>query len=637
MNLPAKKIEIIGLKEKYEEILEELQFSETVEVISVDPEKKVKERGFHQRKEKLELSLAQARFVRSFLNNFAKKENFLLDLINSFCPEKKKYRPEELQNLASSPTTQETVNKCQELETRLNEITAKKESLQRDIKDLEKFSGVNIPSSAKLQYFNIFTGSVPYGKEEEILNALQGKSIFFYIEWGERKKGKETGFCLVYPKEEKVLCDTAKEAGAKEDSVFFAKPPSELLEEKKKELLSLEEEGRERRKEGKDLSVEIPKFEALTDFCSLELEKLEVFENGKETENFFYLHAWAKPNKIKEVEKKVQKITPCFTINKIESQEDEKPPVFMENKGLLESFEVVTKVYGFPRNDEPDPTPFLTPFFAVAFGLALSDAGYGILLMALSFIMKKKMVDGRNFFNLFMISGFFTIIAGVLTGTFFGTDIFRGIKILDAMDDPIQVLFIVFILGVIQLFTGLLIGFFWNLKQGRKNIAFGPKLGSLLFFVGVASYFITGSIVFPIIFISLMVGLNIYFSNGESFIKKLAGGFGSLYDLIGYFSDVLSYSRLLALGLATGVIAMTINIIAQVSMEMIPVAGLNIAVAVFILVFGHIANLIINTLSSFIHSARLQFVEFFTKFMEGGGEEIKPLKKQGRFIKVVNS
>ncbi len=637
MNLPAKKVEIIGLKEKYKEILEELQLTGVAEVISVDAEKSKKKEGFHKRKQQLEFELAQAKFVKTFLSGYAPKENFVTGLIDSFCPEKKKCTLEELQNLASSETTKETTKKCQEIERSLNEIISKRESLQREIKDVEKFSGISLISSKGLQNFEIFTGSISKEKKDNLLDTLREKSIFFYIEWGTPKEGRDAGFSMVYPKGEKEFVRIAESAGAKSEPLPSSeKAPSVVLKEKKEALKNLKEQEEKEKQRARALSEEIPKFEALIDFYTWELEKTEVFEISKETKNYFYLKAWIKGDELENIEKRLKKITPYLTIEELELEKGEAAPVFVENEGIMKSFEVVTKVYGFPKSNEPDPTPYLAPFFAVAFGLALSDAGYGILLIAFSLLMKKRLEEATDFFNLFMISGGFTIIAGLLTGTFFGTDLFQGLRVMDAMENPIQIMILVSVLGIIQIIAGVLIGLFWNLKQGRKDIAFGPKLGSLVFFGGLGIFFLTESLFALIASIILMMGLNIYFKKADSILQKVAGGFGSLYDLIGYFSDVLSYSRLLALGLATGIIAMTINMIAEISMEMIPVAGLNLLIAGAILIFGHFANLAINSLSSFIHSARLQFVEFFSKFMEGGGEEIKPLRKQGRFIKVVN-
>jgi len=638
MNLSAEKYEIIALKEKYQEILEEMQLNGNAEVISFETEKSEKDEDLQldEKKSEVELKLAEMKFARSFLSRFSEKEPFFKTLIDSFFPEKEKHTLKELENLAFSETIDEVVDKCQKLETGLNGTSSKMDSLKKEIKELKKFSGISVNGFGKLRNFNIFIGSISKEKKEELLATLKKESIFFFIKWGGEEDCERTGFYMVYPKEEEKLVETVKEIGAKEETAFWNRPPSDLLKEKRVKMEQLKKKKEKFLKKARELTTNIPKLEALIDWYGWELDKCKTFEEGEKTKSYFYLKSWILEGKVDELEKRLKKITPYILVRKLELEDGERPPVEMENKDLMKSFEVVTGVYGSPKSDEPDPTPFLAPFFAVAFGLALSDAGYGLLLIAISYVFGKKLKDSKAFFNLFVIAGIFTVLAGLLTGTFFGTDLFAGLRIVDAVDDPIEVLYLVSVLGLIQIFIGLLIGMFWNLKQGKTKVALGSKGGSIVFFLGIAVFAFTRQ--FPVLIVAtgLMMLLNIVFSEQEAIMRRLLSGFGSLYDLIGYFSDVLSYSRLLALGLATGIIAMTINMIAGIFMEMIPVAGLNVAVAGLILVFGHVANLLINALSSFIHSARLQFVEFFSKFMEGGGRKFKPFSKQGRFVEIIN-
>ena len=635
MNLSAKKYEIIALKDRCEEILEEIQTAGVAEIISLDMDKE--ENGFESEKSQSELKLAEMKFAKNFLSRFAEGDGFVTNLIDSFFPEKEKYTLAQVQNLAGSETMDQVVESCSRLEKGLNRTSSQIDNLEREIQELKKFSGLSITCKEEFDNFNLFLGSIAKDKKEEVVDALKEESIFFHIKWGGEKNSKRSGFYLVYPKDAPELVEIFKNMGAKEENIFWCRRPADLLKEKREEVEELKKKKEKKLKKAKKLTEEIPKLEALIDWYSWELNKYEAVDKGEETETYFYLKAWILSGEADQLEEKIKKITPYVLINELELEDSERPPVEMENKGLMESFETVTGVYGVPKSDEPDPTPFLAPFFAVAFGLALSDAGYGILLMAISYLMGKKLKDSKSFFNLFIIAGIFTVLAGLFTGTFFGTDLFAGLRFVDAVDDPIEVLYLVSIFGVIQIFVGLLVGLFWHLKQGQTDIALGQKGGSIVFFLGLGLFGLTQSGLALIVSILLMVGLNIFFSSESSPVKRIFSGLGSLYDLIGYFSDVLSYSRLLALGLATGIIAMTINMIAGIFMEMIPVAGLNVAVAGFVLVFGHIANLLINALSSFIHAARLQFVEFFAKFMEGGGRRFKPFSKQGRFIEIIKN
>ncbi len=638
MNLPAKKFEIIALKSKCEEILEEMQTAGVAEVISLKMEEQQEaDSDFEDEKNEAELRLAEMKFAKNFLSRFADSDGFVTSLIDSFFPEKDKYTLKELQNLAESGRMQDIVETCNKLEKGLNKASSQIDNLEREIDELKKFSGISISSVEKFDKFSVFVGSITGDKKQELMDALKDRSIFFHIKWGGEEGCKRCGFYMVYPKSQKEMVDLAKNIGAKEESLFWSRPPADLLSEKRKEIEELKKRKEQKLEKAKDLTEEIPKLKALVDWYSWELNKYKTFAKGEKTGTYFYLKAWVVDGKEEDLKELIEEITPYYMVRELELEEDESPPVEMSNEGLMESFETVTGVYGVPKADEPDPTPYLAPFFAVAFGLALSDAGYGILLMAISFLMGKKLKDSKSFFNLFIIAGAFTVLAGLFTGTFFGTDLFEGLRFVDAVDDPIEVLYLVSVFGIIQIFVGLLVGLFWHLKQGNKAIAFGQKGGSVVFFLGIGLFALTQEFMVLLGAVLVMMALNMIFSEDESILKRMLSGFGSLYDLIGYFSDVLSYSRLLALGLATGIIAMTINMIAGIFMEMIPVAGLNVAVAGFVLVFGHIANLLINALSSFIHAARLQFVEFFAKFMEGGGRRLKPFSKQGRFIEIIKN
>lgn len=637
MNIRAKKFEIIALKDKCREILEEMQLKGIAEIISLKEEGPADEDlDFDNEKNKTELRLAEMNFARTFLSNFVPKQGFITNLLNSISAEKKKYSLAEMRNLADSRTMQQVVSRCVELEKEINCLDSEKESLNREIEELRKFSGISFISCQTFKNFDIFVGSIDKKRKQELLAALRQKSIFFHIKWAGEEDCRQSGFYMVFPKNETGLIEIIKSKGAKEENVFWQQLPRDLLREKRNKLIELEKRKSNLIKDTQKLSRNINKLEALADWYAWELEKLEAIGKGKKTKKYFYLQAWVLENRIADLEKIISNITPYFLIKQLKLGKNESPPVEMSNKSIMKSFEIITGVYGLPKPDEPDPTPYLAPFFAVAFGLALSDAGYGILLMVVSYLMGKKIKKARAFFYLFAIAGYFTIIAGILTGTFFGTDALAQYRLIDAVSSPITILFLVSILGLIQIFAGILVGLFWNLKQGRLDIALGAKGGAVAFFLGLGAFAFTFNIIFLWAGMATMMLMNIIFSKEKNIFKRFFFGFGSLYGIIGYFSDVLSYSRLLALGLATGIIAMTINMIASIFMEMIPVPGLNLVIAAIVLSVGHLANLLINALSSFIHSARLQFVEFFSKFMEGGGRQFKPFSKQGRFVEIIN-
>lgn len=613
MNLPTKKIEIIIEKGKKSLLFEELQNFGFVEIIS---------QGTLKKEEEISSMLADLTFARSFLSLYKQEEGFLKKMIFK----KGAYSLKQLEDLSCSLEINKVISSCSRLEGEINSLKSEKENLEKEIDVLKKMKGLSV-SSLEMKNYRCFVGSVK--ERESFLKDLEGKT--FSLQFGEEKY-----FALIYNKKDEAFFKEALERhGVKEEKIFWDSLPEESLKEKEKKLEAVKIELEIKFKEAEKQSVFLPKIEALIDFYSWEAEKRNSIAFGEETRKYFRIKAWTVKGALPEIRRRIEKISSNFLITELEISEDDNPPVYLQNKGIMDSFGVVTSVYGLPKADEPDPTPFLALFFALFFGLALSDAGYGILLILFSLLGKRLLKENARFFNLLVIGGVFTVASGILAGTFFGTDLFSGYRILDPMTDPIGTLIFMLALGAFQIFIGLLIGMAWSLKQGDIKGALGDKGGSIIFFIAALLSILTGNFVFAVIGGVLLFGFSVLFSPQKG-LFKVVKGFSSLYGLIGYFSDILSYSRLLALGLATGIIAMVINMIAFLFKDMVPIPGINWAVAIGVLVFGHTANLMINTLGSFIHSARLQFVEFFSKFMEGGGKYFKPLNKKGRFVEIIN-
>ena len=196
------------------------------------------------------------------------------------------------------------------------------------------------------------------------------------------------------------------------------------------------------------------------------------------------------------------------------------------------------------------------------------------------------------------------------------------------------------ILGIIQVIVGILVSMWWKIKHKNYVSAVLDSglwlyfILSILFWASTKLGFVSFAGAKYLVWAGALAMIATQGRQNKNPILKVATGILSLYGLVGYLSDVLSYSRLLALGLATGIIAMVINLIAALTIEMVPYVGY--VIAIFILIGGHTFNIGINALGAFIHSSRLQFVEFFPKFMEGGGRNFVPLQKESKYVRLVN-
>jgi len=329
------------------------------------------------------------------------------------------------------------------------------------------------------------------------------------------------------------------------------------------------------------------------------------------------------------------------------------PPVAFQNTAFITPFEAVTDIFGKPKYDELDPTPVLSIFFLVAFGLALTDAGYGLVMMAVTFAAERFFnlkLPMRKMVRLLFYAGFSTTILGALTGGWFGlvledlppnalVNALLKIKLLDPLSSPITLLMVAFTLGVVQLLFAWGVNAYdlWN--KGDKSSALLDAVAWITMVMSVLVWTAGKQGVIPAHIGELALwfmaanALVLIASQGREHknpLLRLGSGVLSLYGLVSFLSDVLSYSRLLALGLATGIIGLVVNLIAGMVTEMIPVVG--VVIAIVVLLGGHLFNLGINTLGAFIHAGRLQFVEFFPKFMEGGGVPFKPLGRVSKYV-----
>ncbi|MBS4008645.1 MAG: V-type ATP synthase subunit I [Clostridium sp.] len=370
------------------------------------------------------------------------------------------------------------------------------------------------------------------------------------------------------------------------------------------------------------------------DYLTLERDKKQVVSNLARTGNAFILEGWICQADLPELKKKLASACETVEVLAREPEEDEAFPVMLENKPLFAPFEFITKLYGTPGPRGLDPTPMLSPFFIVFFGLCMTDAGYGVIIALLGIVGLKMIKAGpaRNLMWIFLAGGLSTVLFGWLVGGWFGMPLLGAPLFFDSLADPMRMLIYAFVLGIIQIFFGMAIQFYRLAKQG--------KILDAIFDVGFWYLLIIGLLLFiapgmgGIAQSMALVGAGgLILTQGRTqptLIKKFFSGLLSLYNITGYLSDVLSYSRLLALGLATAVIALAINTMAGL------LAGhpIGYVVMVILLLAGHTFNLIINTLGSYIHSSRLQYIEFYNRFYEGGGRAFVPFRLKTRSIQV---
>ena len=315
-------------------------------------------------------------------------------------------------------------------------------------------------------------------------------------------------------------------------------------------------------------------------------------------------------------------------------EELEEIPIKLNNPGWAKPFEMLTEMYGVPRYDEIDPTPIITFTYSFFFGFMLTDFMYGLIVgLVAALLVKghKKLNDGTyKFAYTLLISSFFTMFMGAIFGSYFGNALdlagFHVPRVWDTFENALVVLQLALAIGLAHLFTGYTIGFVVKLKNGDKKGALFDQLSWMLIILGIVvlalasgsqSAKLTGEVIFGI-------GL-VLFAIGEVVNNKGLAALLIISDFFGFVGSWLSYARLMALALATSGIAMVVNILVQMIWG-IKFLYIGPIVGVILFIGGQLFSVAINSLGAFVHSLRLQYVEFFGTFYSGDGKPFEPFK-----------
>lgn len=496
-----------------------------------------------------------------------------------------------------------------------------------------------------MKYFSFLLFSLP---EKKAPSGIDGFSV-------EPLKGGEV-FIIIFPseKQKEIITEIEKMRGIVFDIRRWRYLPAEilkkvgLLEERNRRLL---EEAERDLKEILSLKYHILVF---YDHINSFLQYLKAKETTGLSKFAKGLWGWIKEKDIEKLEEMVHKYLPDSFLYISDPETGDEIPVAFENRSPIEPFEVVTDLYGRPVYKNIDPTPYLSIFFLLSFAFCITDAAYGIILLLLSVIFMKKFKYTPGivkFLRLIFYCSIATIFMGAITGSWFGDILSRlpsnffAVRILNQLVilNPLEggsktFLFLgwALILGYIQILWGLYLNLSNSIKQyGIKKsvepftlLAIQILVAAIIisFFTSKKEFIIPLSSLLVLSFISLMVlkGLT------QKGFMRIFWAFYGAYNVIAgnLLGDVLSYSRLFGLGLTTAVLGLVVNEMVFMS-KGIPFVGYLIASVLFI--FGHLANLGINLLGGYVHSSRLQYLEFFTKFFESGGRPFSPLKEARRY------
>jgi V/A-type H+-transporting ATPase subunit I len=543
-----------------------------------------------------------------------------------------------------------------QLHKNINQLTSQTNIIETKLQILSNFHGVDInfsllTKSKVISYFFIKTDVKTFEKLKE-----EFKKFSFVYYWVHKKvkndfytvifveKENETKFLEVTKKldvtifnlHEFLTCESVEKEISKLASEL--NNINKLKEEYTQKLINLAKEYYE-------------KIYLIYIKCLELLDFFNVQKNFVSTQYTKIIYCWVPQKFIYKITNLLKKFPEVKTLF-FEPEPDDDVPTVLNNKPISEPYEFITTLYGLPKLNGVDPTNFLAPFFTIFFSLCLSDIFYGFLMVLTWILLRKKIPKTSEYYKLvtlFKYLGITSIIVGIFLDSFLGFSLFKDFKIpiktalLDPLNRPIDMLKFTFLLGIIQIIFGLLINTVKNFKD--KEILSGIDSLSWAIFIVVFA-----PIVYKLFFpqdvsqslinrcskISLFLFLFIVFFQSRDikpiFLKPV-NFFVKAYNTIGFYADILSYSRILALALASSAIAQTINLLVAklFNAQLLGIKYVEPALAPVVFVGGHIFNFLMGILGAMVHSARLQYLEFFSKFFVSGGRPIKlfqPIRKQ---------
>jgi V/A-type H+-transporting ATPase subunit I len=543
--------------------------------------------------------------------------------------------------------------RCEELESRLTEAQTETRDILQKREELLPVADFDAPLDILAAEGK--TKSFVSKLEKELYENLQKADIPDLVSLEPIGGENSVYFSVVYHVEARELVDKLGRDFHFDPLSLPAEPrkPRELIEEHDRALDRLGKSKERLVAEARELAKDAYALRYLYDYLSTELEKEIVKEQCFFTENASVLHGWIRKRDIERTRGIVDSYKEAY-FAVIEKEAEELEPTVYRNNALVSPYEVVVNLYSTPHPREVDPTPFVAPFYAIFFATCLTEGGYGIvitILSVLALVLMKPRGQMRKFINLFLSLGIVCILIGFAMGTVFGInfDVLPEnlawmrearykLMVFDSGKDVLTFFAFCLAVGVIHLILAYAIKFYRLVREGDWAAALCEQLPYIFLLLAPLAKILAGvwtqhQAVLNWIFLGLLGYWGcalLFFSDRTTFnpLKRIGKGLFTLYGVTSVLGDVLSYARLLALGIATGVIAGTVNILADM-VKMIPVVG--IVAYVPVLVFGHMFNLLTSSMSAFVHSVRLQFMEFFQKFYTGEGRLFTPFSEKRKY------
>lgn len=633
---PVRKVKVIVPKDKKEELLITLQKENTImfdkytdsNIVDVEYEEEI---------------ISRTNSIINKLGEYKKKNRKFFQ-----------YNTVNYNEFIKDPKERiELLEKTEKLLDDLYFLTSENEEEKNSLKQVEPYKDLKYSTKelSELSYISVHMGYVPEARYEFFKDYASRQNQYYFV-----FKQTELGIhVLIY-----LDKDIAKEELNKLERFGFVEEKLPIIEETLKTYISnkqniIDDNNKKIQEITKSLSniadnSEL-ELEILNDQMLSQIERKLV--KYSKTDNDYIFFGWISEEKVETLQPVVRKVTLEYQIEFEEPTKFDNVPTLLSNNKFVEPFESITNTYSVPNYREIDPNPIMSFWYFILFGLMVGDIGYGLIMITIfGLFLKLKKPKGEmgSLVKVLFYTGFSTMIAGFVYGSLFGINIIPTIgkilgtgwtePLLSPMNDPITMLIFSVGFGAVHIMSGLVMKIILSIKQKDILTGLSEGLSWLLIILGIAFVaigLVASSIFTTIGIILLALGILAMFVFGgmkkNSVLGKIFGGISGLFGITEYLNHLLSYSRVLALALSSAVIAFTFNTLAGLLQGNI----IGILFSVIVYIVGHVFNFLVSLLSAYVHGNRLQYLEFYGKFYQGGGYIFTPLGFKLQYINEITN
>lgn len=653
--LKMKTVTIIALRKDRKRLIEHLQDSAIVELKlsknSTDGFKKV---DFSSQAQIFGRNAANADNALAVLDKISPEKKGLLSSFEG----RREISSDDLGKIAANAPNMINVCNCitalnkQCAANAASEVRARSASAQ-----LEPWRNLDIPfNESETKLTSVLIGSVQRREDESSFAAAVAAAdngLIFDFEIVS-SSDEITCFVLAVPKSMKGRAENAlREIGYAKPSFTGDFMPTQRIKELDGQLKQLAADTENAKEKIASFADKRRDIEDARDYFKIRADKYEVIDELDHSNHTFVISGYVPEADCEKLTALCERVATC-AVEYGDAPDD--APVKLRNNKFAEPAQGIVMMYSAPSHDDIDPTPLLAFFFYLFFGMMFSDAGYGLLMVIATAVLLKKYNPEnsmKNNLKLFQYCGISTFIWGLIYGSIFGdapAAIYNYIThanitmaqllpwhIIDQQKDAMTIMIMSISFGLVHILVGMGCKFYICWRKGDKKDALFDTGLWMLMLVGLAvlaaGMKFGKTVMYTGMGIAIFCAVGLILTQGrdkKNIFGKFFGGIISLYDITGYISDLLSYSRLLALGLTTGVMAEVFNLLAT----MIGSSWWGIVPMVLIFIIGHLINIGLNALGSYVHTLRLQYVEMFGKFYEGGGKEFEPFTLESKYVRI---